>query len=425
MSIDILKVVIFALMGGYATFLANRTIAVYHDGLRPIMPDFISGKVSHREMLGISFAISIGFITGFAMPITMATGIIVVHIVLLAADIIGVSVKNSVVSVVLGTLWGGAVPVLLDTIIVLFDMLPVSFLDALASVGDPIVAAFVAFPAITVAYQFGKKKGFFTFAVSLLGRIVIEFVNPVIIAGNEVSLSAEGIAMLCGMVCLIAFAATDKSRGVDLGDSLFADNVARIRGNIKYLIPMGIIISIAANYHWIAGEPIAAAVLAKGDIASAAIVAFVQAVAFLPLVITTALVSGVYATNGWCDWLEGFGYIAPNPIVAGALGGLAMGVEVLSLNKIGSFLNRFPALKMSGDNIRTAMTMILEVALLVGGINAGSQIWGATGIFIVVGLYVLNEVLNRPVIKMAAAPLAAIIVGILANVAAVLGILPM
>ena len=103
---DFLKIAIFALMGGYATFLANKTIAVYHDGLRPMMPEFINGNISRREMLGISFAISIGFITGFAMPITLATGIIVVHIVLLAADIIGVSIGSTVVAVVAGALWG-------------------------------------------------------------------------------------------------------------------------------------------------------------------------------------------------------------------------------------------------------------------------------------------------------------------------------
>ena len=325
---DFLKMAIFALMGGYATFLANRTIAVYHDGLRPMMPEFINGNISHREMLGISFAISIGFITGFAMPITLATGIIVVHIILLTADIIGVSVRNTIVAVALGALWGGAVPVLLDSIIALFGMLPVNFLDALAAVGDPITYAFVAFPALAVAYQFDKVKGLITFGVSLLGRIVVEFVNPVMIAGNEVSLSAEGIAMLCGMICLIVFAALDKSRGDDSGNNLFADNVKRIRGNIKWLIPMGAIISVAASYQWIAGEPIAAALLGKGDVTSAAIVAFIQAIAFLPLVITTALVSGVYATNGWCDWLEGLGYISPNPVVAAVLGGAAMGVEV-------------------------------------------------------------------------------------------------
>ena len=187
---------------------------------------------------------------------------------------------------------------------------------------------------------------------------------------------------------------------------------------------MGAIISVAASYQWIAGEPIAAALLGKGDVTSAAIVAFIQAIAFLPLVITTALVSGVYATNGWCDWLEGLGYISPNPIVAAVLGGAAMGVEVMGLDRIGKFLNRFPALKSSGDNIRTAMTEILEVALLVGGINAGNTIWGGTGIFMVVALYLLNEALGRPVIKMAAAPLASIVVGVLANIAAVIGVLP-
>ena len=263
---DLLKMAIFAIMGGYATLLANKTIAVYHDGLRPMMPEFINGNISRREMLGISFAISIGFITGFAMPITLATGVIVVHIILLTADIIGVSIGSTVVAVALGTLWGGAVPVLLDSIIALFGMLPVNFLDALSAVGDPITYAFVAFPALAVAYQFDKVKGLVTFGISLLGRIIVEFVNPVVIAGNEVSLSAEGIAMLCGMICLIVFAALDKTRGDESGNNLFAENVKRIRGNIKYLIPMGAIISVAASYQWIAGEPIAAVtVLSAAD----------------------------------------------------------------------------------------------------------------------------------------------------------------
>ncbi|WP_066504618.1 YhfT family protein [Abyssisolibacter fermentans] len=423
-NIDFLKVLIFAAMGGYATFLANKCIAVYHDGLRPIMPELINGNMSRKEISGIAFAISIGFITGFAMPITIATGIIVIHIILLTADIIGVSIKNTWVAVIAGTIYGGAVTIVLDSIIALFDKLPVNFLDALASVGDPIIYAFVAFPAIAVTYQFGKKKGIITFIISLLGRIGVERINPINIANSEVSLSPEGIAMLCGMVCLIIFASKDKTRGDDVSDNLFADNVARIKGNIWYLLPMGAILSVAAFYQWVAGEPIADALLAKGDITSAAIVAFIQATAFLPLIITTALVSGVYGTNGWCDWLLGLGYIAPNPIIAGLLGAGAMGFEVTSLGKISKFLNKFPALKLSGDNIRTAMTTILEIALLVGGINAGFQIWQGTGIFIVVGLYILNDICGRPVIKMAAAPIAAILVGILANIAALCGMLP-
>lgn len=421
-TIQIAKIIIFTLMGGYATFLANRAIAVYHDGLRPIMPEFLNGNMSRKELAGISFAISIGFITGFAMPITLATGIVVVHIILLTADIIGTSIANSKLAILIGAIYGGGITLVLDTIIRAFKHLPVNFLDALASVGDPIVFAFVAFPALAVGYQFGKTKGFITFLFSLAGRVVVERINPIHISGSEVSLSPEGIAMLLGMFCLIFFAARDKTRGEDANQGMFVENVKRIRKNIYYLIPMGALLSIAASFHWIAGEPIAGALLGKGEITSAAIVAFVQAVAFMPLIITTALVSGVYATNGWCDWLIGVGYIAPNPVVAGIFGAGAMGIEVLGLKRVGSFLNKFPSLKMSGDNIRTSMTQILEVALLVGGINAGNQIWQGTGLFMVVTLYILNEIAGRPVMRLAAGPIAAIIVGVLANILALIGL---
>ncbi|MBA2138613.1 transporter, partial [Salmonella enterica subsp. houtenae serovar 44:z36,[z38]:-] len=86
-------------------------------------------------------------------------------------------------------------------------------------------------------------------------------------------------------------------------------------------------------------------------------------------------------------------------------------------------LHRFPALKESGDNIRTAMTGILEIALLVGGIYAANDIWEGVGMFTVVALYILNEIAGRPVMKMAAAPLGAIVVGIAANIAAILGLI--
>ncbi|MBW4844206.1 MAG: YhfT family protein [Lachnospiraceae bacterium] len=419
----VIKVILFAVMSGYATFLANKMIAVYHDGLRPILPEFMNGYMSRAELAAISFTISIGFITGFALPMTVATGIIVIHIILLTDDIIGVSIENTVLAVLLGTMWGAVVPLALDAIVALFAKLPVNFLDILADVGDPIVYAFVAFPAIAVAVQFGKKQGVITFSIELLARVMIELINPVKINNIEVSLSAEGLAMLAGMVCLLYFASKDKTRSDNDTTNLFEENSKRIRGNLKFLAPMGALIGIVASYHWIAGEPIAASLIGKGEFTSAALVAFIQALAFLPLIITTSLVSGVYGTNGWCDWLIGLGYISGNPIIGGVLGASGMSVEIFSLNKVGKGMNKFPALKMAGDNIRSAMTQILEIALLIGGVNAGNQIWPGTGLFAVVGLYLLNETLGRPIMRMAAAPLAAILIGIVANLLALFGII--
>jgi len=422
-SIDLLKIFIFALMGGYATFLANKAIAVYHDGLRPIMPEFMNGNMSRKELAGVSFAISIGFITGFALPISIATGIIVIHIILLTADFIGVSIANTKVSVAIGAIYGGSITLVLDAVIKSFEYLPVNFLDALSAVGMPVIYAFVAFPAVTVAYQFGVRKGVYTLIASLAGQIAIEAINPILIVGEEVSLSPQGIALLVGMTFLLTYAAKDKSVGIDIENSVFEDNIQRIKGNAKYLIPMGALLAVAANYQWIAGEPIAGSLLGQDKLVSAAIVAIVQALAFMPLIVTTSMISGVYGTNGWCDWLLGAGYLAPNPIVAAGAGAALMGVEVKSLGGIGRTLHRFPALKESGDNIRTAMTGILEIALLVGGVYAANDIWEGVGMFAVVSLYILNEIAGRPVMKMAAAPLGAIIVGIAANIAAILGLI--
>lgn len=417
-----IKIIIFGILGGYATFLANKTIAVYHDGLRPIMPEFLNGNMGRRELAGISFAISIGFITGFAMPITLATGIIIIHLILLAADIIGISIKNTYIATGVGVFYGAIITIALDIVIKAFNYLPVNFMDALALVGDPIIYSFVAFPALAVGYQFGKKKGFITLIISFLGRVFIERINPLHISKNEIFLSPEGIAMLLGMICLLFFAGQDKTRGSDMAHEIFEDNINRIKKNIFYLLPMGAILAVAAHFHWIGGGPIATALLSKGDVHSAAIVAMVRAVAFLPLIITTAMVSGVYGTNGWCDWILGLGYLSANPIIAAVCGAGAMGFEILSLERVGKLFNKSPNLKMSGDNIRTAMTKILEIALLVGSINAGMSIWQGTGLFMVVSLYILNEISGRPVMRLAAGPIAAIIVGILANIFVLVGL---
>ena len=64
-----------------------------------------------------------------------------------------------------------------------------------------------------------------------------------------------------------------------------------------------------------------------------------------------------------------------------------MGLEVIVLDKLGntwtSILNQ-----SAGDNIRNAMTALLEVALLVGGMNAANAIAPGLGFFVVAGLFI-------------------------------------
>jgi len=58
------------------------------------------------------------------------------------------------------------------------------------------------------------------------------------------------------------------------------------------------------------------------------------------------------------------------------------------------------------------------VAILFGSIAAGNAMAGGVGIAVVGGLYALNEALGRPVIRMAAGPVAVILAGIAFNILA-------
>jgi hypothetical protein len=65
------------------------------------------------------------------------------------------------------------------------------------------------------------------------------------------------------------------------------------------------------------------------------------------------------------------------------------------------------------------MSKVLEIALLVGGMNAANAILPGFGFFFVAGLYILNEIADQPIVRMAVGPTAAILVGIIANIFAI------
>ena len=99
-------------------------------------------------------------------------------------------------------------------------------------------------------------------------------------------------------------------------------------------------------------------------------------------------------------------------------------VEVLLLSHIARLLDKYPGVRESGENIRTAMTRILEVALLIGGANAANAIAPGLGFFVIAGIYLLNEAAGRPIVRMAVGPIGAIAVGIIANLLVLAGLMP-
>jgi hypothetical protein len=423
-----MKYLIVALIGAFASILANKGVAVFNDGLRPIVPEYLEGRMDKKALAATSFALGFGLVIGFGIPVSIAASIILIHSILLGTDIIGTwspdGKKGMIISGTVGAVYGVGIVAGLKFIVDAFKLLPVNFLPQLGQVSTPIVAAFAVFPALVVAYQYGVKKGIITLVISFLVRQFIQYYGMFKIGTAKVALNPEGMALLAGMIIMIVFAAREKAdpnaQTVDLV-SLFSDRVKKIKKNIPYLAIMGGLVAAGTSMTLIAGDPISLNLLSKGKSLEAGLTALARGIGFVPLVATTAIATGVYGPVGM-TFVFVVGILIKNPILAFIVGAAVITVEVLLLDVIAKFLDRFPGMKKCGDNIRTAMSKILEVALLIGGMMAANAMAPGLGLFIVVGLYVLNKVSRKPIVDMAVGPVGAIFVGILINILYVLGL---
>ena len=74
-----LELLAVALLGGLASILSNKGIAVFNDGLRPILPEFLEGKIGKKELAATSFALSFGLVIGFGIPVSIGATIILIR----------------------------------------------------------------------------------------------------------------------------------------------------------------------------------------------------------------------------------------------------------------------------------------------------------------------------------------------------------
>lgn len=427
-----MRYVVIALIGGLASILSNKGIAVFNDGFRPIVGQYFNKEISRKELAAMSFAISFGLVIGFGIPTSIAASIILIHCLLLTTDIIGSFCPESklgwIIAGVIGAIYGLLILVGLDAIVKLFAMMPYNFTNELGSVSTYVTVAFAVFPAVGVAYQHGFKKGLITAAVTVLVYFLIKRWGSFSIGSSTVSLNAEGMAMLGGMIMMIVYAAQTKGTE-NTNEALaqgFEGNVQRIRKNWYFLAAMGGLISMGTSLSMIAGDPASLALLGAGEYTNAALTAFARAIGFVPLVFTTAIVTGVYGAAG-CTFVFVTGLLLHgHPFIALIAGAAVMIVEVVLIDLFAKGMDRFPGVKDMGEYVRTSMNKVLEIALLTGGVVAAEAMakaaCGYTGIgaLFVIGAFLLNRKAKKPIVDLAVGPVACIIFGILLNILLIL-----
>lgn len=241
---------------------------------------------------------------------------------------------------------------------------------------------------------------------------------------------AGALAMAVGVLMLIALAVAkdmkqrkaDKAAGVtgivlddDPMASLFSASAARLRRYLPLFMVLGAGVCVLAQMHIFGGGEATSFLIAKGQYTEAAQVDFYRVFGFIPLIATTALASGAYGIAGF-TLVYPIGYLMPNPFLAAIVGAAVFALEILALSSIGKVLGKLPSVRDSSEHLRSAIGDTLQLAILFGSLMAANAMGGGLGILVVGGLYLLNDAMGRPVVRMAAAPAAVIVGGILLNV---------
>ncbi|MCY9802512.1 YhfT family protein [Vibrio scophthalmi] len=429
---DIMHIGLVAALCAMTALIANMSAAVFHDGIRPVLPQLFEGNMTRRDAGSVAFGLSIGFVASVGISFTLSTGLLNPWLLFLPTDILGVMIGSRVLAALAGGLWGVLVVTSLAGVNAVLTGLPIDALGALGELGTPVMSAFALFPLLAVFYQFGWKAGAIAAVVILMSRLMIM---------KFTGIYPESIQIFVGMLMLVFFAIrkdlADRQAGIQAPDmsglhSIFEERTKRIVKHLPFLAVTGALIAAVSNGGIFAGSEVSIYSLAEAlkitdpaahDAAMKQVVLseFMRGLGFIPLIATTALATGVYGVVGM-TFVFVVGYLSPNMPVAAVLGAITICLEVFMLRGIGRFLEQFPSIRNASDNIRNSMNTLMEFALLIGGVLAVMKMGSTTGFTIFAMLFFLNEVMGRPVLKIAAPAVAAILTGVILNLLHVFGL---
>lgn len=446
MEVSVASIIIVGAVCALTALMSHMGIAVFNDGVRPFVPEYLEGRMNRAEYTTAVFGICIGFIASVGIGNALATNLLNPWLLFLATDIIGAACPNKWSSAIVGAVWGILCLVGLDAINTVLTFLPIDLLGALGDLGTYIVTGFALFPVLAIIMQFGWKPGVIVAILCILARVI----GPMWTFGpSDASISADAWCLLVGMVALVGMCIykdyktrkemTEKGEEItnEFEGNIFSDRIARIRKNAPLLMIVGALIAIMCNMEIFAGSTVSMYTLAEAYattdeataqslIETAALNEFFRGLSFIPLIMVTAITTGVYAVAG-CTFIYVAGYLSPNPVVAALLGALIILVEISLLGLIGKFLGRYPSLRDCADNIRSAMSTTTEFAVTFGSLNAvitmGTSIGNAALAFaIAAAIYYINEVTGRKIMKMAIGPVFAVATGLILNLLYLFGL---
>lgn len=258
MAITALNILIVGITCALTALLSNMGVAVFNDGVRPFVPEYLEGRMPRSEYAVAVFGMCIGFIASVGIANALATNLLNPWLLFLATDIIGAFCPKKWLAAAVGAIWGILCLVGIGGINAALTFLPIDLAGALGQLGTYIVTGFALFPVVAIVMQFGWKYGIATAIIGIIFRVI----GPMWKFGpTSASISADAWQLLVGVVMLVIFAVhtdrknKDKNAEAEQGN-IFSERVERIRKNVPWLMAAGACIAVMCNMHVFAGSTV-------------------------------------------------------------------------------------------------------------------------------------------------------------------------
>lgn len=73
MQLSMMNVLVIMAVCAMTAFLSHMGMAVYHDGIRPVIPEYLEGRMHRSEIASIAFGLSVGFIASLGIGNALVT----------------------------------------------------------------------------------------------------------------------------------------------------------------------------------------------------------------------------------------------------------------------------------------------------------------------------------------------------------------
>ena len=215
---------------------------------------------------------------------------------------------------------------------------------------------------------------------------------------------------------MIAFHLARSRAGAVAALPALAERGTHVRRGLPLLLLAGAAVAGLAAEGRLAGDPLAAVLIASGHELDAAAVALLIGLAFLPAVAVSTVAADSYSTQGTPDVIPAAGYLLTTaPVAALPAGALLMAAEIGLRRRMVRLVMARPIVSELASALRDAIGDVALLALTVGGLVLAGAVGGSVGFVAAGAAWLANEQCGRPVTRLAVTPAAALLVAVAAE----------